>query len=93
MNCTSCSSVIEEALSETDGVTKARVSFQNKEAIIWYDSSKIQGKQLQEVIIKAKQGNVIAKIIECTDIDDNADDVILPVVPSPSHEEKSRFNK
>ena len=73
MNCTSCSSLIVVVRNKIDGVMKANVSFKNKEAIIWYDASKIQVEKFEEIIEKTKQGKFKAKIIE-----DNSGEIFLP---------------
>ena len=80
MNCSSCVLTIEEALTSTDGVVKVSVTLNTKIADIWYDSGKISGTQLQEVIEKAKYGKVKTKIINDQKVNVEEDDIVLPAV-------------
>jgi len=48
MHCTSCAKLIESAVMDMDGVSKASVSYQNENAEIEYDPSKTN----KEAIIK-----------------------------------------
>ena len=50
MHCTGCSSRLEKVLNNTDGVEKATVSFEEKQAIITYNESQIDIAQIKETI-------------------------------------------
>lgn len=46
MHCTGCSSRLEKALNNIEGVEKAKVSFEEEEAVITYDNEKVSEKQI-----------------------------------------------
>lgn len=46
MHCTGCSSRLEKVLNNIEGVEKAKVSFEEEEAVITYDNDKVSEKQL-----------------------------------------------
>ena len=50
MHCTGCSNRLEKVLNNTDGVEKAIVSFEEKQAIITYNESRIDLTQIKEAI-------------------------------------------
>lgn len=50
MHCTGCSNRLEKLLNNTDGVEKATVSFEEKQAIITYNESQIDLTQIKETI-------------------------------------------
>ncbi len=50
MHCTGCSNRLEKVLNNTDGVEKATVSFEEKQAIITYNESQIDIAQIKETI-------------------------------------------
>ena len=50
MHCTGCSNRLEKVLNTTDGVEKAIVSFEEKQAIITYNESQIDLTQIKEAI-------------------------------------------
>ena len=50
MHCTGCSNRLEKVLNNTDGVEKATVSFEEKQAIITYNESQIDLTQIKEAI-------------------------------------------
>ena len=53
MHCTGCSSRLEKVLNNVEGVEKATVSFEEKEAIITYNEEKISEKQIKSEIEEA----------------------------------------
>ena len=50
MHCTGCSNRLEKVLNNTDGVEKATVSFEQKQAIITYNENQIDIAQIKEAI-------------------------------------------
>ena len=50
MHCTGCSNRLEKVLNNTEGVEKATVSFEEKQAIITYNESQIDLTQIKEAI-------------------------------------------
>lgn len=50
MHCTGCSNRLEKVLNNTDGVEKATVSFEGKQAIITYNESQIDIEQIKQAI-------------------------------------------
>ena len=46
MHCTGCSSRLEKVLNNIEGVEKAKVSFEEEEAVITYDKKKVSEKQI-----------------------------------------------
>lgn len=50
MHCTGCSNRLEKVLNNTDGVEKATVSFEQKQAIITYNENQIDIAQIKETI-------------------------------------------
>ena len=46
MHCTGCSSRLEKVLNNIEGVEKAKVSFEEEEAVITYDNEKVSEKQI-----------------------------------------------
>ena len=50
MHCTGCSNRLEKVLNNTDGVEKATVSFEEKQAIITYNESQIDIEQIKQAI-------------------------------------------
>ena len=50
MHCTGCSNRLEKVLNNTDGVEKATVSFEEKQAIITYNENQIDIAQIKETI-------------------------------------------
>lgn len=53
MHCTGCSSRLEKVLNNIEGVEKAKVSFEGKEATINYDDEKISEEQIRSEIEEA----------------------------------------
>ena len=53
MHCTGCSGRLEKVLNNVEGVEKATVSFEEKEAIITYNEEKISEKQIKSEIEEA----------------------------------------
>lgn len=53
MHCTGCSSRLEKVLNNVEGVEKATVSFEEKEAIITYNEEKISEEQIKSEIEEA----------------------------------------
>ena len=50
MHCTGCSNRLEKVLNNTDGVEKATVSFEEKQAIITYNENQIDIEQIKQAI-------------------------------------------
>ena len=50
MHCTGCSNRLEKVLNNTDGVEKATVSFEQKQAIITYNENQIDIEQIKQAI-------------------------------------------
>ena len=46
MHCTGCSSRLEKVLNNIEGVEKAKVSFEEEEAVITYDNEKVSEQQI-----------------------------------------------
>lgn len=46
MTCAACPITVKKALTKVDGVTKAEVSFENREAIVTFDDSKTNAPAL-----------------------------------------------
>ncbi len=53
MHCTGCSNRLEKVLNNTDGIEKATVSFEEKQAVIEYDESQIDIAKIKETISDA----------------------------------------
>lgn len=53
MHCTGCSNRLEKVLNNTDGIEKATVSFEEKQAVIEYDESQIDIAKIKETISEA----------------------------------------
>ncbi len=52
MTCAACPITVKKALSKVDGVEKVEVSYENKEALVTYDDTKIS----TEALTKATEG-------------------------------------
>ncbi|TLG72665.1 mercury resistance system periplasmic binding protein MerP [Methylocystis sp. B8] len=52
MTCAACPITVKKALSKVDGVEKAEVSYENKEAVVTYDDTKTN----VEALTKATEG-------------------------------------
>lgn len=52
MTCAACPITVKKALSKVDGVEKADVSYENKEAVVTYDDAKTS----VEALTKATEG-------------------------------------
>lgn len=52
MTCAACPITVKKALSKVDGVEKAEVSYENKEAVVTYDDAKTS----VEALTKATEG-------------------------------------
>lgn len=52
MTCTACPITVKKALSKVDGVEKAEVSYEKKEAVVTYDDAKTS----VETLTKATEG-------------------------------------
>lgn len=50
MHCTGCSGRLEKVLNNTDGIEKAKVSFENKVAEIKFDENTTSEKEIKEAI-------------------------------------------
>lgn len=50
MHCTGCSSRLEKVLNNLEGVENAKVSFEEKQAIIKYEEEKISLEDIKENI-------------------------------------------
>ena len=50
MHCTGCSNRLEKVLNNTDGVEKAIVSFEEKQALITYNESQTDTEQIKQAI-------------------------------------------
>ena len=48
MTCAACPITVKKALSKVDGVEKAEVSYENKEAVVTYDDAKTSVEALTE---------------------------------------------
>ena len=46
MTCAACPITVKKALTKVDGVTKAEVSFENREAIVTFDDTKANAPAL-----------------------------------------------
>ncbi|EPA99452.1 mercury resistance system periplasmic binding protein MerP [Pseudomonas sp. G5(2012)] len=46
MTCAACPITVKKALTKVDGVTKAEVSFENREAIVTFDDTKTNAPAL-----------------------------------------------
>lgn len=46
MTCAACPITVKKALTKVDGVTKAEVSFENREAIVTFDDAKTNAPAL-----------------------------------------------
>ena len=53
MHCPACAQRIEKALSKTDGILEAGVSFASKEAVVRFDSDRINVNEIKRIIDKA----------------------------------------
>ena len=53
MHCTGCSNRLEKVLNNTDGIEKATVSFEEKQAVTEYDESQIDIAKIKETISDA----------------------------------------
>ena len=53
MHCTGCSNRLEKVLNNTDGIEKAEVNFEQKEATITYNEEKIAEEQIKSKIGEA----------------------------------------
>jgi len=52
MHCSACAQRIESALSKTDGILEAGVNFASKEAVVRFDSDRINVEEIKKVIRK-----------------------------------------
>ena len=50
MTCGGCATSVEKALTGTDGVAKARVSYERGRAVVKYDDQKVTVAKLREII-------------------------------------------
>ena len=50
MHCTGCSNRLEKVLNNTDGIEKAEVNFDQKEATITYNESQTNIEKIKEAI-------------------------------------------
>lgn len=50
MHCTGCSNRLEKVLNNTEGVEKATVSFEEKQATITYDENQIDIASIKQII-------------------------------------------
>ena len=50
MHCTGCSNRLEKVLNNTDGIEKAEVNFEQKEATITYNESQTNIDKIKEAI-------------------------------------------
>ncbi|QJC81561.1 mercury resistance system periplasmic binding protein MerP [Pseudomonas umsongensis] len=48
MTCPACPITVKKALTKVDGVTKAEVSFENREAIVTFDDTKTNALALKK---------------------------------------------
>lgn len=48
MTCAACPITVKKALTKVDGVTKAEVSFENREAIVTFDDAKTSVEALTQ---------------------------------------------
>ncbi len=53
MTCAACPITIKKALTETDGVTEAEVSFERKDAVVTFDDTKTSVSALIEATTNA----------------------------------------
>ncbi len=53
MHCTGCSTRLEKVLNNLDGVNFAKVDFEDKRAVVEYDSDKIRIVEIKEAILDA----------------------------------------
>lgn len=53
MHCTGCSTRLEKVLNNLDGVNFAKVDFEDKRAVVEYDSDKIRMVEIKEAILDA----------------------------------------
>jgi P-type Cu+ transporter len=56
MSCPNCAIVNENDLRKANGVIRANISFEAKQAIIEYDEKKITSKEIMEIITKNGYG-------------------------------------
>lgn len=52
MHCTSCEKILKEELGDLEGVEKAEVSYENRNATIFFDDAKIKSREFIETILK-----------------------------------------
>jgi P-type Cu+ transporter len=52
MHCASCVAIIQEALEDTPGVTKAEASLQKNKATVEFDERRVDEKALKAAITK-----------------------------------------
>jgi len=71
MTCATCSSALEKALSETDGVLQASVNIATEKAAIKYDNEQIRLSGVRHVIQKAGFTPLNAEISEGARIDED----------------------
>ena len=50
MHCTGCSNRLEKVLNNTNGIEKAEVNFEQKEAAITYNESQTDIEQIKQAI-------------------------------------------
>lgn len=53
MNCTMCPITVKKALQKVDGVTKARVSYEHKQAVVTFEDTKTNADKLVEATTNA----------------------------------------
>jgi len=61
MTCAACPITIKKALTEVDGVTKAEVSFDKKEAVVTFDDAKTDVSTLIEATTDAGYPSRVAQ--------------------------------
>jgi copper ion binding protein len=52
MTCSSCNTAVEMAIKKLDGIERAKADFQQKNAIVEFDSEKIEVNKITEAIDK-----------------------------------------
>lgn len=53
MHCEGCSTRLQRVLNNQDGVEEAKVSLENKEAVIKYDENQVNVEELKEAVVDA----------------------------------------
>ena len=50
MTCGACATAVKQVLKKVDGVTEARVSYQEKRAVVTYDAAKVTPEKIARTV-------------------------------------------